>query len=141
MTQSLFKSTKMIKTTIIIFTLIFSKTVLAEWTRIGGGDNFDHYIDIATKRKVGNKVKIWELMDFKTSKKIDLGNYLSEASQMEYECANETFRLLAVVGYTENMQGGSILYNFIYQPGEISINPITPNSVGETAFKLACRKK
>jgi len=131
----------MIKTTIIIFTLIFSKTVLAEWTRIGGGDNFDHYIDIATKRKVGNKVKIWELMDFKTSKKIDLGNYLSEASQMEYECANETFRLLAVVGYTENMQGGSILYNFIYQPGEISINPITPNSVGETAFKLACRKK
>ena len=84
---------------------------------------------------------MWDLADYKIPKKADSREYLSEATQMEYDCANETSRLIAVNIYTENMQYGSVVATFTYKLGETSINPITPNSTGETALKLACGKK
>ena len=130
------------KLILALLIIAFSTSAMAAWTLIDSNDEFDIYVDIASKRKVGNKVKAWTLYDYKSPQTLTPnGQHLSTARQHEYDCVNETSRFLSFANYTEHMQTGSVVYSFTFKPTDPDVVAILPNSNGESVFKVACGKK
>ena len=121
----------------IVF-LMFSNTAMAEWVLIGSVDEFDLYVDTTTIRKNGNLVKMWELKDYKTGQNTQDGVYLSKKVQHEYDCRNETDRLLALVAYSGNMGSGKVISSFTVNEYQSPAHPIVPGTVGVVLWKIAC---
>ena len=117
---------------------VFSTSALAEWTEIGGNDTLATYADLSTIRKSGDKVKMWNLSDFKVVQTVNGKRLLSKAMQYEYDCKEEISRMLTLNYYSKNMGQGDI----VYMSGNLHVEfePIPPGSVGETLFKVACGK-
>ena len=116
----------------------FSTNVLAEWTAVGGNDSFTTYADLATIRKSGNRVKMWDLMDYKVVKTTNGRRYLSALAQQEYDCKEETSRTLTFNWYSKSMGAGEVVYSSGNAHDEFE--PITPGTTGENLFKVACGK-
>ena len=111
---------------------------LAEWSPASDNDEFILYIDIATIRRNGNLVKMWELMDYKTMKKSVSGPfYLSSKIQSEYDCKGEGVRILAYSLFRGKMGNGNVV---VSDSDGGKWEPIRPGSVGETLWKIACGK-
>ena len=118
---------------------VFSTSVLAEWTKVGDTDTYTNYVDLSTIRKLGNKVKMWNLYDLKVATSEANGRlYLSSSNQKEYDCKEETSRILAFINYSKNMGAGEAVYSSGALHDEP--DPIAPRSVNESLFKLACAK-
>ena len=111
----------------------------AEWTQSGEGESFIHYVDIATIRRNGNLVKMWDLMDYKTVRTVSGISYLSDKSQIEYDCKEEKERMLAFTYFSGQMGNGKVVYSNGAVKDEWE--PIEPGSVAETLWKIACGKK
>ena len=117
---------------------VFSTSVMAEWTEVGGNDDQTTYADLSTIRKSGDKVKMWELIDFKVVQTLAVKRFLSSVSQFEYDCKEGTDRLLSLTWYAKNMRQGDVVLTSGY-PHEESA-PIPPGTTAEILFKLACGK-
>ena len=127
---------------IILFLLLtVSTNVFAEWTKVTNSSDGDitSYADFGTIKKKGNKVKMWSMYDFKTIQKFENYRYLSSLSRNEYDCEEETKRMLDFYWYLGNMRQGEIVYSEKNIKNEaISILPM---SIYEGLFKIACGKK
>lgn len=93
--------------------LIVSTNVFAEWTKVTVTSDRDMtvYVDYETIKKKGNKVKMLDLTEFKTVHKNKSYRYLSQLSLNEYDCEEETRRMLDFHWYAENMKKGNIVYS------------------------------
>ncbi len=131
------------KKILILLLLMISTNVFAEWLRFADNDDGNEtvYVDLETIKRKGNKVKMWNLFDFKTAKISPLDNrsYLSQLSLNEYDCEEETNRTLDFYFYSGNMRGGEV----VASQSNIKQEPtaILPGSMGEGLFKIACGKK
>ena len=106
---------------------------------VDGNGDFTAYADLSTIRKSGDKVKMWHLFDFKVAKTSAAGKlFLSSAGQDEYDCKEETSRVLTFNWYSKNMGAGEVVYNSGAAHGEPI--PVSPGSMGNTFFKVACGK-
>lgn len=129
---------KMIMTLLL---LIVSTNVFAEWTKVTNSSDGDMtvYVDYGSIKKKGNKVKMLDLSDFKTVHKTKSYRYFSQLSLNEYDCEEETRRMLDFHWYSENMKKGNIVYS------EKNINDegksIPTDSIGTDLFNIACGKK
>ena len=118
---------------------VFSTSVLAEWTMVGGGnDAYIGYADLSTIRKSGNKVKMWNLMDLKVVRMVNGTRFLSMTNQFEYDCKEETMRRLALNAYAKNMGQGEPVFTSGAMHEEPQ--PIPPGTEAEGLFKVACGK-
>ena len=127
------------KLLIVALLTVFSTNVLAEWTEVGGGDGITSYADPSTIRKSGNKVKMWSLYDLRVAEKsYDGMRYLSSISQDEYDCKEETYRILALNLHSKNMGAGEVVYSSGNVHSEFT--PMPPTSRVWTRFKVACGK-
>ena len=118
--------------------LMTAGAACAEWSPVGGNDQFVQYVDRATIRRNGNLVKSWGLKDYK-SVQTDYGfSYLSSQSQLEFDCKEERGRVLAFIWFDGKMGNGKVVFSNS-DGGEWE--PIPPGSVGETLWKIACGKK
>ncbi len=80
-----------------------------EWTRVHEHDELGVtlYVDHATIRKSGNRVKIWSLGDFKTVRiGRDKKKYLSSKIQWVFYCKENKLRGLTFVFFSDNMSRG-----------------------------------
>ena len=129
------------KKILVLLLLMVSTNVFAEWTRVDNSPdgNMIVYIDYETIKKKGNKVKIWSLIDFKTVQKSSYGKYLSFVSRNEYDCEEETRRMLDLYSYSGNMRDGEQVYSQSNIKDEGT--SIIPVSIDEVLFKIACSKK
>ena len=130
------------KKILILLLLMVSTSVFAEWTEVGqsAANGMTAYADFGTIKRKGNKVKMWHLTDFKTVKKLgENDRYLSEMRRGEYDCEEETTRMLDLFWYSVNMRQGEIVYSVTNIKDEAT--SILPESIGETLFKIACGKK
>ena len=129
------------KLLIAVLLAVFSTSVLAEWTAVSFSDKQTAYADLSTIRKSGDKIKMWELFDYKVVQitKVAGGTgYLSSVSQSEYDCKEGTDRLLSLTWYAKNMRQGDVVFTSGY-PHEES-EPIPPGTTAETLFRVACGK-
>jgi hypothetical protein len=127
------------KLLLAILLTIFSNMALAEWTVIGIGTSSSDvfYADVKSKRRIGYKVKMWTLNDMKKSQILTNGaTALSQVSLGEYDCINETFKLLALNFYSGNMQTGRLLYDESY--ANPPLEQIPPNTLIKIAWVEAC---
>lgn len=130
------------KKILILLLLMGSTNVLAEWTRVDNSSDGDTtvYADFGTIKRKGHKVKMWDLYDFKTVKESEGGKrYLSSLSRNEYDCEEETSRLLDLYWYSGNMKSGEIIISL--QNIKEEAESIIPGSVSKFFFNIACDKK
>ena len=119
--------------------LVTAGAASAEWTRVDDNNQYIQYVDRATIRRNGNLVKMWDLKDYKTKQTVAGYSYLSTKGQQEYDCKEEKKRLLAFTWFDGQMGSGKV----VYSNGNVKdeLEPIEPESVGETLWKIACGKK
>ena len=121
----------------LLLLLMVSPNVFAEWTRVisskDGKNTF--YINFETIKRKDNKVKMWELVDFKT---VEQGS-LSSLNRNEYDCEEETTRTLDLYYYSGNMKNGEI----VISQSNIKEEPssIRPDTIESVFYKIACNKK
>ena len=123
----------------LLLLLMVSTSVFAEWTVVGGVDGMTAYADSDSIKKKGTKVKMWSLFDYKTVQKFDNLSYLSSVTRNEYDCEEETRRMLDLHWYSGNMRQGDIVYSNTNIKRESK--SIIPESTIEVLFKIACSNK
>jgi hypothetical protein len=126
------------KILIAVLLAVLSTSVLAEWTRVSGNDTHTSYADLSTIRKSGNAVWMWDLLDHKVVMTVGNTRYLSVTSQHEYDCKEETSRMLTFNEYSKNMGQGEVVYMSGNTHAELV--PMSPDSLLKTLFKVACGK-
>ena len=87
-----------------------SPSVMAEWTLIAVNSDYglNVYVDYATIRRNGDKVKMWRLYDYKTVQTGIRREWLSDITQQEFDCQNESSKILATSWYSRNMGNGEV---------------------------------
>ena len=120
------------KKTLIIFFLLFSSSVFAEWqyvTNVDRGDSF--YIDFKTIKKVNNKLYYFELTNYPDH----LGlNYKSDTYYYEVDCETWLFKRYSGTYFSEEMGKGKIVSRS--KENEIIFAP--PNTIRRFMLKLVC---
>ena len=122
----------------LLLLLMVSTNVMSEWKPIGFSDEQTQYVDLESIRKKGNKVKLWFLLDLKKVKIIENKSILSIMGHEEYDCKEETTKVLDMFFYEGNMKNKEIF-------SEVNIHDeptsIRPNTVESLNYKIACGKK
>jgi hypothetical protein len=133
----------MIKLFLILLLTSLSSIANAEWTNVGSGGNGEVtiYANISSIRKVGNKVKMWDIFDYRTEKIQESSGlkYLSVKSLNEYDCAAETSLSIYYRYSSGNMGLGKSIYTKD-EPSNKSY-PVVPDSLDEKMWKVACDEK
>jgi len=111
----------------------------AEWAKIGvsrkAGDAFTLYVDPATVQRNGNLARMWDLRDFSQPQTIDGQAYLSEKTQVEFDCEAKKARILATIDCAARMCAGRIVYS---DADSSEWNVVGANTLGELEWKAAC---
>ena len=121
----------------LMLTLVSTST-MADWTAVSGDDEITGYADFTTIRKVGNKIKMWILSDYKTLEEVDGDKFLSSKQLWEFDCKEEQQRIVANSTFSGNMGAGKVNYS-TSDTGKWK--PVAPGSIGKTYWKIACNKK
>jgi hypothetical protein len=119
--------------------LMGAGTACAEWTKLAvsskAEDAFTLYIDIATIQRNGKLVRIWDLQDFKLAQTVDGQQYLSEKTQIEFDCEARKARVLSIIDTAGPMGTGKVAYS----DGDVSDwTAVAANTLGEAEMKVAC---
>ena len=118
----------------LVFTVMFSSTSFAEWTKVSEnvlGDTV--YVDFERIRKVDGYVYIWELIDYL---KPDKYGDLSVKLYIQGDCKLFRYKNLSFSYHKEPMGGGTGDVNT--QKQDWTYPP--PNSVSETLLKSVCSR-
>lgn len=124
------------KIILALLAVLMSSSAAAEWTRIGGDDGADIYVDLETFRRNGEKVKLWYLQNFKTPNGITEITRLSDKSQWELDCKEDQIKLLAYIEYA-GRNGTGIVVLSAYKVAN-TWQPSIPNTIGELLFNAGC---
>ena len=116
-----------------------STSAMAAWTAVSNSDNFTTYVDLATISKAGNRVKMWELRNYKNVQKLAGDKYLSQITQVEYDCKKEQSRPLTISQFSEIRGNGRVVFSR-GNPSDKWL-PAKPGSVAKTLLKIACNKR
>jgi hypothetical protein len=81
---------------------------------------------------------MWSLYDFKTEQYVRGVLLLSSKGQIEYDCAEERLRGLAVAEFSGNMGKGTMVYT---DSSEGKWIPVSPQGVDHALWKVACGKQ
>ena len=124
---------------VITLLLLSSGPASAEWVAVSTADpGMTVYADPDSIRRKGELVKMWSLYDFKTEQYVRGVLLLSSKGQVEYDCAQERLRGLAVAEYSGNMGTGTVLYS---DSSEGKWIPVAPHGVIQALLTVACSKK
>lgn len=124
---------------VVLWLSIAMPATAAEWVEVLDSDALTAYADLASIRRSGDTVKMWQLYDYKKPRMQfikDVGNvgYMSSIAQLEYDCKEDQDRVLAATFYSEHMGGGIRLFS---NPSpQTGWNTATPSS--DAMLKIAC---
>ena len=119
--------------------VLSSGPAFAEWVQVSATDSgMSVYADPDTIRRKGELVKMWSLYDFKTEQYVLGVLLLSSKGQIEYDCAGERLRGLAVAEFSGNMGKGTVVYT---DSSEGKWVPVAPGGVDLALWTVACGKR
>jgi hypothetical protein len=118
--------------------LLIALPVQAEFTKYHEDDEVVSYLDAASVTRVGREVRMWIIDDYrKPQTDIEGKTYLSMKSQWTYDCAKRLSDVMMAFYHAEAMAQGAEVHSGAVN--ERQWDKIIPGSVGEAAFKVACR--
>ena len=124
---------------LITLLLLNSGAAYAEWVAIGSTDDgMTVYADPDTVRRKEEMVKMWVLLDFKTTQTVVSHLMLSIKAQEEYDCDGKRRRVLTYSEFSGNMGGGKEVNSI---SGEGTWRPVVLEGVVQTLWTFACGKK
>ena len=127
------------KAILMMLLAVVSSSAAAGWVAVGGNDLSSTYVDPATILKVGDKVKMWHLVDFNAVQVKPTGKrYMSEKLQYEYDCKEERARMLNFLSHSGNM-GGGVMVEGDWHPRKWE--PLPSGGVVDYLRKFACGKR
>jgi hypothetical protein len=110
----------------------------AEWMAIGSSESlggYTVYVDPDTIRRNGDLVKVWSLTDYTTLQTVADRSFLSSKAHIEFDCAEERQRELAMTWFSGKMgNGNGVWISFVETPWR----PVTAGSVGQGVWNFAC---
>jgi len=123
---------------LLIFQLLSSAHVFAEWLLVDGNAKAKVYVDTETISRKDDMVRVWVLDDLKTFHTRGFSKYLSIRAQEEHDCVKERFRLRALENFSGNMGAGDVIYK---KSGESGWSPIPRGTLAQSVWKFVCGKK
>ncbi len=123
---------------LLIFQLLSSAHVFAEWLLVDGNAKAKVYVETETISRKDDMVRVWVLDDLKTFHTRGFSKYLSIRAQEEHDCVKERFRLLALENFSGNMGAGDVIYK---KSGESGWSPIPRGTLAQSVWKFVCGKK
>lgn len=126
------------KTILMLLLAVVSSGAVAEWINVSTDESGSSiYADPATIQKVGNRVKMWVLFDYRKAT-LDAGDrIMSIRKHEEYDCKETQVRLLYISKHSGRFTEGKMVYL-----NDIPNNewvPVAPSSILEDLWKYACR--
>ena len=120
--------------------ILMSSLAHAKWEKIdtNDDDSMTVYVDPDTTRRKGDLVKMWELFDYKTAQTTGSVSSMSSVQRVEFDCAEETSRLLAFTSFSGNMGRGKVNYTDSTVDKWVQV---APQTIHEALLKFACVKK
>ena len=110
----------------------------AEWVWIAKSDGgYDVYADRSTIRRKGDLVRIRVLYDYKTIQLSSGFPYLSNQTELQSNCAAALQRRIEIIWFSDHMAEGNEVFTASV---ESKWSPVTPRSIGQSLFRIACRK-
>ena len=114
-----------------------SSSVSVEWEYIARAADRSStiYVEGTSIRKLGDKVKMWEMLDYEEIRQLGSKEVLSFKNLKEHDCKEKKYRGLSVIFYSKNMGKGAIVYsNNDTRPWK----NVIAGSTNEASFKYAC---
>ena len=123
-----------------LLAVVSSSAAAAAWIEIGLDDDgtTTAYANPTTILKAGNRVKMWALLDFKTTQQDSTNprdGYLSEIAQFEYHCKEQRARRLYYSLYSRHMGRGKVVSS---DSDPSQWEPVLSGSGNETLREFAC---
>ena len=124
----------MIKILFFVFALFLSITnVNAEWILVGESEDRLFYVDPSSFKKKNHIVKMWGVDNLKAPlTKIQSIKHLGE-----YDCDDDTMRIVSTYGFSETFGKGKLIGS---SDDSTKFIPILPESTQEVMWKIACNK-
>ncbi len=125
---------------LIILLLLSSAPAYAEWVLVSVVDQegVTIYVDPGTIHRKGDRVTMWELIDYATIQTVTGTSFLSARLQREYDCAGDRHRTLALTKLSGNMGTGKVI---LITSDEQKWEPVDPGSIAKRLWKHACDKQ
>ncbi|WP_419719521.1 surface-adhesin E family protein [Burkholderia gladioli] len=124
---------------------IWSECFAADWVEIGASSEATMYLDRSSIRYDGQRIKAWEMLDFKTAFVVP-GSYpqkfyRSNKQQHLIDCREGKSALLQYVSYDGQMGQGSVVGSGQDPARQPRLDDMVPDSIGESFLKSACSLK
>jgi len=127
----------MIKLTSFVLLCLMSQVVLAGWSEIASDHIASEFVNVETIERNNTIAKMWNMSDFKAPQEVGNGRlYQSSKALQEYNCLEQTKRLVSLVHYVDGMGKGQVVF-MDNHPGEWK--KVTQGSLGEVHLKAACK--
>ncbi len=115
---------------------VVSSSAMAEWVKVSEDKLVTVYADPTTIRKLGNKVKMWVLVDYKKDEE-EFG-ILSARLKEEYDCKEKKQRILFMAFYSGHM-GKDETVEILSEPEGSWQQPLV-GGLAEALLEFACGK-
>ncbi len=111
----------------------------ADFVKYHEDDELVSYLDATTITRAGREVRMWTIDDYRQTQ-TDIPNkpYRSIKSHWTFDCAKRVSDVMTALYYLEGMAQGESIHSGAV--AERQWDKITPGSVGELTFKVACAK-
>ena len=125
------------KAVLMLLLALLSGSAAAEWVKVDFDGNATVYANPASIRKAGNRVKMWNLIDYMTAQ-AEMGRpYMSVTTQSEFDCKKGQTRSLYLSFHSGHMNKGHTVGS-VNESGKWI--PVVAGSMSETLWQLACGK-
>ena len=121
------------KLLLIVSLLLITNSVYAEWTELGQIEDIKYYYDKSSVTRIGNVARMWR---YNNNTQANI-KYKSVLALNEYDCINETLKILSFTEYSEyDLKGKETKIAKNLLPTE---DFIQPNSIDYLFLKMVCK--
>ena len=108
----------------------------AEWVIVSDNEEYIAYVDPATISRDGDKVRMSDLINLKSSRPSPRGNlHASSKAHSEFDCLDPRMRPLAFSLHSDPMGEGDPVENTAVSGGWL---PVMPGTLLRTLWQFAC---
>jgi hypothetical protein len=115
-----------------------SGNAAAEWVSLGDQGNAELFVDRSTIVRSGDTVKLWSVNALKTPGSANGVAYVSIKLQDEFDCAGSRMRRVQASAHPQPLGEGPAV---VSEKGSGTWTPVTPQSISEVLWKIACGKE
>jgi hypothetical protein len=113
----------------------------AEWEYTTHTNSFSVFHDKSTIRRNSTTSQMWTLTDYFQAQTDGGPLFKSKKELWKYNCRDETAAVISLINFSDVFGDGVPNWSHTYNEREQTWIPVSPGSIGELEWKIACGKK